>query len=107
MWVLNRDENAVQFLLGRIPLRVEDFRPDRMKMKVSIDPAPAVGWAKLVDLKARISLENLFGAAAGDRVVKGESHFIRRIFVLTHGKNSSSTILPKTAITRSQVEPFR
>ncbi|MFY7818114.1 MAG: alpha-2-macroglobulin family protein [Akkermansiaceae bacterium] len=72
MWVLNRDENAVQFLLGRIPLRVEDFRPDRMKMKVSIDPAPAVGWAKLVDLKARISLENLFGAAAGDRVVKGE-----------------------------------
>lgn len=72
MWVMNRDENAVQFLLGRIPLRVEDFRPDRMKMKVAIDPAPAAGWAKPVDLKARISLENLFGAAAGDRVVKGE-----------------------------------
>ncbi len=72
MWVMNRDENAVQFLLGRIPLRVEDFRPDRMKMKLAIDPVPAAGWVKPVDLKAKISLENLFGAAAGDRVVKGE-----------------------------------
>ena len=72
VWVLNRDENAVQFLLGRIPLRVEDFRPDRMKMKVAMDPALAAGWIKPVDIKAKISLENLFGAPAGDRLVRGE-----------------------------------
>lgn len=62
------------FLLGRIPLRVEDFRPDRMKMKVGFEPALPKGWVKPGELAAKISLENLFGAPAGDRRVTGVMH---------------------------------
>jgi alpha-2-macroglobulin len=62
------------FLLGRIPLRVEDFRPDRMKMKVEFEPTLPKGWVKPGELAAKISLENLFGAAAGDRRVTGVMH---------------------------------
>ena len=71
LWVLNRGENNVKFLLGRAPLRVEDFRPDRLKMKVEIEPALAKGWLKPSDLIAKISLENLFGAPADSRRVTG------------------------------------
>lgn len=72
LWVGDRD--SVDFMLGRIPLRVEDFRPDRMKMKVEFDPTLPKGWVKPSELTAKISLENLFGAAAGDRRVTGAMH---------------------------------
>lgn len=72
-WVQS-DSNNDYFLLGRIPLRVEDFRPDRMKMKVDFAPELPKGWVKPGDLAAKISLENLFGAAAGDRRVTGVMH---------------------------------
>ena len=72
LWVGDRD--SVDFMLGRIPLRVEDFRPDRMKMKVEFEPALPKGWVKPGELTAKISLENLFGAAAGDRRVTGVMH---------------------------------
>ena len=69
LWV--GDDDSLDFMLGRIPLRVEDFRPDRMKMKVEFDPTLPKGWVKPSELTAKISLENLFGAAAGDRRITG------------------------------------
>lgn len=72
LWVLNRDETTTEFLLGRIALRVEDFRPDRMKIKVAFDPSLPKGWVKPGEMSAKISLENLFGAPAGERRVTGE-----------------------------------
>ncbi len=72
LWV--GDHDSVDFMLGRIPLRVEDFRPDRMKMKVEFEPTLPKGWVKPSELTAKISLENLFGAAAGDRRVTGAMH---------------------------------
>ncbi len=72
LWV--GDHDSLKFLLGRIPLRVEDFRPDRMKMKVDFEPSLPKGWVKPNELAAKISLENLFGAAAGDRRVTGIMH---------------------------------
>ncbi len=69
LWVMrNQDQD---FMLGRIPLRVEDFRPDRMKMKIDFDPSLPKGWIKPKDFNAKITLENLFGAPAGDCRVHG------------------------------------
>jgi uncharacterized repeat protein (TIGR01451 family) len=72
LWVSG--DSYERFLLGRIPLRVEDFRPDRMKMKVDFEPSLPKGWVKPSDLTAKISLENLFGSPAGDRRVTGALH---------------------------------
>ena len=72
LWVTDNNSNHDRFLLGRTALRIEDFRPDRMKMKVDFDPSLPKGWVKPEDLVAKISLENLFGAAAGERRVTGE-----------------------------------
>lgn len=71
LWVKDQNDDTVRFLLGRTAVRVEDFRPDRMKMKVNFEPTLPKGWVKPDDLMAKISLENLFGAAAGERRVKG------------------------------------
>jgi alpha-2-macroglobulin len=70
LWVRS-DSDHVLFLLGRIALRVEDFRPDRLKMKVGFEPALAKGWIKPADVKAKVTVENLFGIAAADRRVTG------------------------------------
>lgn len=57
------------YTLGEHTVRVEEFQPDRMKLAVAFDPAPAAGWAKPEELKLQYELRSLFGTAeAGNRV---------------------------------------
>jgi alpha-2-macroglobulin len=72
LWVMSLNMRDRQFMLGRAALRVEDFRPDRMKMKVALQPAIPKGWIKPTEIKAVVSLENLFGIVAADRRVTGK-----------------------------------
>lgn len=71
LYVLNMEMKSIEFMLGRTALRVEDFRPDRMKMKVDMQPVLAKGWVKPEERKARVTLTNLFGIVAAERKVKG------------------------------------
>ena len=62
-------------LLGSTGLRVEEFQPDKLRIKseyLSADKKPAAGWISPADLHAEVTLRNLFGTPAQDRRVTGE-----------------------------------
>ena len=58
--------------IGHQTVRVEEFQPDRLKIRTSLSKEKLSGWVKVQDLKAFVSLRNLFGSPAEDRVIKGK-----------------------------------
>lgn len=66
--VKNRYRND---LVGSVSVLVREFEPDRMKMAVTLSAQRAQGWVAPDALKARIELQNLFGAPAENRRVSG------------------------------------
>lgn len=66
---ISRDNNQTG-ILGSTSFTVEDFQPDRLRIKSDIigatDKAPA-GWAKASGLQAKVNLTNLYGTPASDR----------------------------------------
>ncbi len=55
--------------IGSVRFQVEEFQPDRLKIKSRILGAKAKGWISAEDLKAEVELKNLFGTPAQDRNV--------------------------------------
>lgn len=64
-------KNDQREFIGHQTIRVEEFQPDRLKIRTSLSKEKLTGWVKVQDLKALVNLRNLFGAAAEDRLVKG------------------------------------
>jgi alpha-2-macroglobulin len=60
-------EDQEDQLLASTRFRVEEFQPDRMKLKLQFDPAMNTGWIKPGDVKATAELRTLFDAAAPKR----------------------------------------
>ena len=58
--------------LGSTTFKVQEFEPDRMKVQLELAATPIAGWLRPDDVKARITVAHLFGAAAGNRRVEGE-----------------------------------
>ncbi|MCM2305104.1 MAG: MG2 domain-containing protein, partial [Elusimicrobia bacterium] len=58
-------------LLGSTAVRVEEFLPDRLRITARFSRERTEGWVSPKDLKAAISLHNLFGAPAEGRRVSG------------------------------------
>lgn len=56
-------------LLGSTTVRVEEFLPDRLRITARFSQERAEGWVSPRDLKAAISLHNLFGTPAEGRRV--------------------------------------
>lgn len=56
-------------LLGQATVRVEEFLPDRLKISSRFSQERLEGWVSPKDLKANVTLKNLFGTAATDRRV--------------------------------------
>ena len=56
-------------LLGTVTVSVREFQPDRLTMTAHLSAESADGWVSPDNLKARISLKNLFGTAAAGRRV--------------------------------------
>jgi uncharacterized protein YfaS (alpha-2-macroglobulin family) len=54
-------------LIGSVEVSVREFQPDRMKMSATLSSASTAGWVSPDALKARVHLENLFGAPAQER----------------------------------------
>lgn len=58
--------------IGSQTVRIEEFQPDRIKIRSSLSQEKLVGWLKVQDLKGFVSLKNLFGTAAEDRLVRAK-----------------------------------
>jgi uncharacterized protein YfaS (alpha-2-macroglobulin family) len=59
--------------LGSTSFKVQEFEPDRLKVRVDLnDAAPVEGWLKSADVKARVTVAHLFGEAATGRRVEGD-----------------------------------
>ena len=62
------DEKKRKINLGSTPFKVEEFLPDRIKIKAEFDQPKKAGWLKPNDLKVKLKLENMFGTvAAGNK----------------------------------------
>ena len=56
--------------LGAVAFRVEDYRPDQLRIRAGIESAPERGWVRPGAHTARVDLENLFGTPAQGRRVQ-------------------------------------
>ncbi len=55
--------------IGSVAVKVQEFQPDRMKMTTRLSAEAVEGWVSPQDLKARVTLQNLFGTPAENRRV--------------------------------------
>lgn len=56
-------------LIGSTTVQVRDFQPDRLRMAATFSTRSVDGWVAPDDLKAELTLENLFGTPAENRRV--------------------------------------
>ncbi len=63
-----KDKHA-ESLIGFTTLRVQEFQPDRMRIKSTLSQKSTEGWISPLDLGADVQLMNLYGAPATDRQV--------------------------------------
>jgi uncharacterized protein YfaS (alpha-2-macroglobulin family) len=59
-------------MLGSTSFKVQEFEPDRMKVRLDLSEKPIDGWLRPDDVKARVTVAHLFGEPAGNRRVEGE-----------------------------------
>ncbi len=69
--VLVKDEKNKE-IIGSTTFKVQEFEPDRMKVRLDLAEKPAEGWLKPGDVKARATVAHLFGDPATGRRVEGE-----------------------------------
>ncbi len=68
---LAKDEKHRE-LLGSASFNVQEFEPDRMKVRLDLSDKAFPGWLTPADVKARVSVMHLFGEPASNRRVEGE-----------------------------------
>jgi uncharacterized protein YfaS (alpha-2-macroglobulin family) len=68
---LPKDEKHRE-MLGSVSFNVQEFEPDRMKVRLDLSDKAFPGWLTPADVKARVSVMHLFGEPAGNRRVEGE-----------------------------------
>ncbi len=65
-------EGKEREMLGSTSFKVQEFEPDRMKVRLDLSEKPVDGWLRPADVKARVTVAHLFGEPAGNRRVEGE-----------------------------------
>ena len=68
---LPKDEKHRE-MLGSVSFNVQEFEPDRMKVRLDLSDRTLPGWLTPSDVKARVSVMHLFGEPASNRRVEGE-----------------------------------
>ena len=59
-------------LLGSVSFNVQEFEPDRMKVRLDLSAKSLPGWLTPAEVQARVSVMHLFGEPAGNRRIEGE-----------------------------------
>ena len=65
------EEEDKRRVLGRATFKLEDYRPDQLRIRAEVEQAPERGWVKPGEHHVRVRLENLFGTPARNRRVTG------------------------------------
>ena len=60
--------------LGGLAVRVEEFQPDRQKIKAVFQPGGGDGWRSPDGLKVAVQLDTLFGTPAAERRIAAKLH---------------------------------
>ena len=67
---LVRDNKYRGRVIGSGSFRIEEFQPDTLKINSRLKDVPSQGWTTAKELTAEVRLENLFGTAAQQRLVR-------------------------------------
>jgi alpha-2-macroglobulin len=59
-------------VLGSTSFKVQEFEPDRMKVRLDLSDKLVEGWLTPDDVKARVTAAHLFGEPASNRRIEGE-----------------------------------
>src|SRR5262245_29996802 len=59
-------------VIGSTSFKVQEFEPDRMKVRLDMTDKTVEGWLTPDDVKARVAVAHLFGEPASNRRVEGE-----------------------------------
>jgi hypothetical protein len=70
VYLVKNDKRST--LLGSTTVNVKEFLPDRMKIEARLSKTSAHGWVDPRDMKAAITLANLYGTPASDRRLKSK-----------------------------------
>ena len=81
--------NKRSTLLGTTTVNVKEFLPDRMKIETRLSKTSAKGWVDPRDMKASISLANLYGTPASDRRIKSKVELSPAAFSFSDFKDYS------------------
>ena len=65
-------DNKEREMLGSVSFNVQEFEPDRMKVRLDLAEKTLPGWLTPADVKALVSVMHLFGEPASNRRVEGE-----------------------------------
>ena len=81
--------NKRSTLLGSTTVNVKEFLPDRMKIETRLSKTSPKGWVDPRDMKAAITLANLYGTPASDRRIKSKVELSPAAFSFTDFKDYS------------------
>lgn len=81
--------NKRSTLLGSTTVNVKEFLPDRMKIETRLSKTSPKGWVDPHDMKASITLANLYGTPASDRRIKSKVEVSPAAFSFTEYKDYS------------------
>lgn len=65
-------ENNRRDLLGSTTFKVQEFEPDRLKVRLDMTDKPGKAWLTPAEVKATVTVAHLFGEPAGKSRVEGE-----------------------------------
>jgi uncharacterized protein YfaS (alpha-2-macroglobulin family) len=69
-FLIKNDKNRE--ILGSTSFKVQEFEPDRMKVRLDLSDKPIEGWLRPDDVKPRATVAHLFGDPATGRRVEAE-----------------------------------
>src|SRR4029077_11684329 len=67
-------------MLGSTTAQVKEFLPDRMKIDSRLSQTSPHGWIQPKEMRATVSLSNLYGAPATDRRIVSKSELMPTAF---------------------------
>jgi uncharacterized protein YfaS (alpha-2-macroglobulin family) len=63
-------DDKVERQIGSVTVKVQEFMPDRMKVRAELSSPSTEGWLNPKELKGRVNAQNLFGTPAENRRVE-------------------------------------
>jgi len=67
----NRGEEY-QVDLESLYVSIEEFQPDKLKIRAHVTPFKSKGWVPLKDLTVKVDIKNMFGSPAQNRIIKSK-----------------------------------